>query len=58
MGEDAKKVQLLLDIYTETFAQVDLKMNAGKTKTMIMSGGEICQALSVGAYSWRIEGIG
>ena len=57
-GEDAEEVQLLLDIYTETFARVGLKMNAGKTKAMIMRGGEIRQALSVRAYSRRIEGVG
>ena len=57
-GEDAKEVQLLLDIYTETFARVGLKMNAGKTKAMIMSGGKIRQPLSEHAYCQLIKGTG
>jgi exonuclease III len=57
-GEDPDEVQLLLDIYTGTFARVGLKMNAGKTKAMIMNGGNIRQALSMRAYCRRVEGVG
>ena len=57
-GEDSEEVQKFLDIYTEAFARVGLKMNAGKTKAMIMNGGNIRQALSMRAYCRRVEGVG
>jgi hypothetical protein len=49
-GQDPAEVQHLLDIYTETFARVGLKMNAEKTEAMIMTGGEIRTAMSATAY--------
>jgi Reverse transcriptase (RNA-dependent DNA polymerase) len=33
MGEDPQEVQLLLDLFTSTFASIGLKMNADKTET-------------------------
>ena len=57
-GEEATEVQQQLDCYTETFARVGLKMNAAKTKAMIMDGGKIFEAISTHAYTRRITGVG
>jgi Reverse transcriptase (RNA-dependent DNA polymerase) len=46
MGEEAYEVQLLLDLFTSTFARIGLKMNADKTQYMIMNGGKVTQPMS------------
>jgi hypothetical protein len=58
VGEDAFEVQHLLDLFTEKFASVGLKMNAEKTEAMIMEGGVVSQPISKEAYNHRISGTG
>lgn len=58
MGEDPEEVQRYLDCYTETFARIGLKMNAEKTKALIMDGGKIYGAISAHAYKRRFDGVG
>jgi hypothetical protein len=36
----------MLDLYTDGFARVGLKMNAKKTKAMTMAGGKVIGNLS------------
>jgi Reverse transcriptase (RNA-dependent DNA polymerase) len=40
MGKDPEEVQRYLDLYTETFARIGLKMNAEKMKALIMDDTE------------------
>jgi Reverse transcriptase (RNA-dependent DNA polymerase) len=42
-GNDAEKIQFLLDIFTTNFARIGLKMNVEKTKSLIMNGGKMSQ---------------
>jgi hypothetical protein len=46
LGEDPTEVQALLDLFTSTFAQVGLKMNANKTGCMTMDGGCVTSPMS------------
>ena len=39
-GDDASLVQYMLDIYTDAFLRVGLKMNVEKTKAMTMTGSQ------------------
>lgn len=57
-GEDPAAVQHLLDLYTETFARVGLRMNAEKTEAMIMAGGTSRAAMSATAYQHFCSGVG
>jgi hypothetical protein len=57
-GEDPKEVQRSLDLFTDGFARVGLKMNVAKTEAMIMKGGKIYTHQSDEAYKRRIEGTG
>jgi hypothetical protein len=52
------ELQSLLDLFTDTFATVGLKMNANKTKSMIMDGGEVSQPMSKESYYHQITGQG
>jgi hypothetical protein len=57
-GEEPSEVEYLLDLYTENFARVGLKMNAEKTESLIMNGGKVCKAMSTYAYQRHVTGIG
>jgi hypothetical protein len=57
-GNDATEVQRALEILADGFSRVGLKMNATKTKAMIMTGGQISLPLSKLAYSQKITGVG
>jgi Reverse transcriptase (RNA-dependent DNA polymerase) len=50
-GEDAFEVQHLLDLFTEKFASVGLKMKAEKTEAVIVEGGVVSQPISKEAYN-------
>jgi hypothetical protein len=56
--EDAKALQEALDKFTEYFLQVDLNMNAAKTKAMVMVPGPIRIGLTSPAYRHRMTGEG
>jgi Reverse transcriptase (RNA-dependent DNA polymerase) len=55
-GEDVNEVQHLLDLFTEKFAAVGLKMNVGKNESMIMEGGDVSQPIAKEAYYHHITG--
>jgi hypothetical protein len=57
-GEDPKEVQRGLDIFTDGFARVGLKMNAAKTEAMTLQGGRAVHRISDKAYIRRLTGIG
>jgi len=57
-GEDPTEVQRGLDILTDLFARVGLKMNATKTEAMIMTGGKVTHRISDEAYVRRLTGTG
>jgi hypothetical protein len=57
-GEDPHETQRALDIFTDTFARVGLKMNATKTKVMSMTGCKTYTTISKEAYDRRITGAG
>jgi hypothetical protein len=57
-SEDAIRLQQMLDLYTDGFARVSLKMNAEKTKAMTMAGGKVIGNPSEQAICQRVEGIG
>jgi hypothetical protein len=57
-GEDPKEVQRGLDIFTDGFARVGLKMNAAKTEAMTLQGGRAVHRISDKAYTRRLTGIG
>jgi hypothetical protein len=46
ISEDPLQLQQMLDLYTDGFARVGLKMNAEKTKAMTMAGGKVIGNLS------------
>jgi hypothetical protein len=48
----------MLDLYTDGFARVGLRMNAEKTKAMTMAGGNVIGNLSEKAIRRRVEGVG
>jgi hypothetical protein len=50
-GEDPKEVQRGLDIFTDGFACVGLKMNAAKTEAMTLQGGRAVHRISDKAYT-------
>jgi Reverse transcriptase (RNA-dependent DNA polymerase) len=58
MGENPHEVQLLLDLFTSTFARVGLMMNADKTECMIMNRGKVTQPMLSQAYEQKITEIG
>jgi hypothetical protein len=51
MGDDPNEVQLALDIFTSTFAQVGLKINGDKTECMKMNGGKVAHPMPSRAYA-------
>ena len=57
-GQDAEETQRAMQILTESFARVGLKMDAAKTKGMIMTGGKISSPISPSAYSRKVTGFG
>ena len=57
-GNDAEKIQFLLDIFTTNFARIGLKMNVEKTKSLIMNGGKMSQKLSNIAYNRMVTNTG
>jgi exonuclease III len=57
-GEDPKEVQHGLDILTDGFARVGLKMNATKTEAMTIRGGKAIHRISDKAYIRRLTGTG
>jgi hypothetical protein len=57
-GEDPIELQKLLDLLTDKFAAVGLKMNADKTESKIMDGGEVSQPMSKESYYHQITGQG
>ena len=57
-GEDPLETQRALDIFTNIFAQVGLKMNAVKTKVLSMTGCKAYTSISKEAYDRRITGEG
>ena len=58
ISEDPVRLQQMLDLYTDGFARVGLKMNAEKTKAMTMAGGKVIGNLSEQAIRRRVEGVG
>ena len=50
-GNCAKEVQQALDIFTDGFARMGLKMNSKKTVAMIMTGGNVVVNISDEAYA-------
>ena len=58
ISEDPIRLQQMLDLYTDGFARVGLKMNADKTKAMTMAGGKVYGNLSENAVRRRVEGVG
>ena len=58
ISEDPIQLQQMLDLYIDGFARVGLKMNAEKTKAMIMAGGKVIGKLSKQAICRRVEGVG
>ena len=57
-GDDAQMVQNALNIFTDTFARVGLKMNAVKTKAMTMAGCKAYTKQSTEAYNRKLTGEG
>jgi hypothetical protein len=57
-GEDPLETQRALDIFTNIFAQVGLKMNAVKTKVLSMTGCKAYTSISKEAYDRRVTGKG
>ena len=57
-GNDPTRVQRSMDIFTEGFLSVGLKMNALKTETMIMTGGKHRLNIRTRAYSRQQTGEG
>ena len=57
-GEDDQMVQHALNIFTNTFARVGLKMNAIKTKAMTMTGCKTYTKQSTEAYNRKVTGEG
>jgi hypothetical protein len=57
-GENPQEVQRAMDIFTNIFARVGLKMNATKTKAMTMIGSKAYASISKIAYTRRITGEG
>jgi hypothetical protein len=47
-----------MDIFTNVFTRVGLKMNATKTKAMTMIGSKVYASISKIAYTWRVTGEG
>jgi len=58
ISEDPVRLQHMLDLYTDGFARVGLKMNAEKTKAMTMAGGKLYGNQSTQALRRRVEGVG
>lgn len=57
-GNDSSGVQRCMDLYTENFARIGLKMNAQKTKAMIVPGGRLKPQHSAYAYNRARTGVG
>ncbi len=57
-GNDEKEIQRALDLMTDGFARVGLKMNAQKTEALIMTGGKVYGPQSDQAYARRMGGEG
>ena len=57
-SQDPKEVQQALDIFTDGFSRVGLKMNAVKTEVMIVKGGKVYNSISTEAYERRVTGYG
>jgi hypothetical protein len=57
-GEKPQEVQRAMDIFTNIFARVGLKMNATKMKAMTMVGSKVYASISKIAYTQRITGEG
>jgi hypothetical protein len=57
-GEDEKEIQRALDLMTDGFARVGLKMNAQKTEALIMTGGKAYGLQSEQAYARKLSGEG
>jgi exonuclease III len=55
IGENNVAVQNVLDMYTDGFSRVGLKMNATKTKALIMAGGNLVGPQSAPAYERRFN---
>ena len=52
------QLQSAIDILTDLFAQVGLKMNPTKTKAMTTKGGKMMIKQSQEPYNHRVTGIG
>jgi hypothetical protein len=57
-GEDPHETQRALDLFTNIFARVGLKMNATKTKVMSMKGCKTHTTICQKAYIRRMTGTG
>jgi Reverse transcriptase (RNA-dependent DNA polymerase) len=57
-GNDAEKIQFLLDIFTTNFSRIRLKMNVEKTKALTMNGTKMSQKLSNTAYNRMVTNTG
>jgi hypothetical protein len=57
-GENPQEVQRAMDIFTNVFTRVGLKMNATKTKAMTMVGSKVYASISKIAYTRRVTGEG
>jgi hypothetical protein len=58
ISDDPTAAQEALNIITENFARVGLKMNALKTEAMIIKGGKVYEAISNVAYNRKVTGTG
>jgi len=57
-GTDSTRTQASMDIITQGFASLGLKMNASKTEYMVMTGGRHKVKISTTAYNRSVTGIG
>jgi hypothetical protein len=57
-GADKMRLQSSVDIITHAFESFGLHMNAGKTKFMVVSGGQAHPRRCTAAYSYRVTGEG
>jgi hypothetical protein len=57
-SEDPNEAQGALDILTDGFSRVGLKMNAAKTEAMVVKGGKVYEQLSKEAYARKATGTG
>jgi Reverse transcriptase (RNA-dependent DNA polymerase) len=58
ISEDPPKVQQALDIFTDGFSRIGLKMNVVKTEVMVVKGEKVQNMISTEAYQRKTTGKG